>query len=155
MEVLRFAPDGALASILILLPTQTCIGILSLVCQNWNRVLRDVVHSTMTRTITLSRVASDVVLVAITARCPSITSLHLSDCCHVCDVGVYATAAGCPSITNLNLASCQQVTDIGVRAIAAGCPGITSLNLARCRQVSDVGVQAIGAGCPNLTSFDL
>ena len=147
-------PEGPLASILLLTPLPES-GTISVVCRHWHCLLRDVVHRTMTRELKLRDTTTVVTIRAIVARFRNLTSLNLSSCRQVGDVGVQAIGAGCPNLTSLDLTDCNQMSDVGAQAIGAGCPSLTSLDLTGCDQVSDVGVQAIRrSDVPVLQAFD-
>ena len=66
-----------------------------------------------------------------------------------------AIAQGCPLLTSIYLSSCQSISDVGVSAIARGCPLLTSIHFINCWSISDIGVSAIAQGCPLLTSIPL
>ena len=120
MEVL---PDGPLGLILGMLPVlEGGLG-LSLVCRYWDRVLREVCRS-MIHGLQLGHHVTDAALLATTLRFRSLTSLDMTRCIQVADVGLQAIGAGCPSLTSLNLNSCNQVTDAGVHDLGAGRPSL-------------------------------
>ena len=56
-------------------------------------------------------------------------------------------------MTSINLTCCPSISDIGVIALAAGCHQLTSINLSYCDSISDIGVSALAEGCPHLTSI--
>ena len=84
-----------------------------------------------------------------------LTSIDLSCCRHISDIGVSALAEGCHSLTSINLRHCNRVSDIGVSALAEGCHQLTSIDLGYCNDISDDGLSALAAGCHSLTSIDL
>ena len=51
-----------------------------------------------------------------------------------------AVAEGCPHLTSINLSNCDRISDIGVSAIAEGCRHLTSINLSYCLRISDTGM---------------
>ena len=71
MEVL---PEGPLASILLLIPIREGDTV-SVACRYWNRVLRDIVHGTMTSEINIRNAGTVVTIQAIAAQFRSLTSL--------------------------------------------------------------------------------
>ena len=110
MEVL---PEGPLASILLLIPIREGDTV-SVACRYWNRVLRDIVHGTMTSEINIRNAGTVVTIQAIAAQFRSLTSLDLSGCDQESDVGVQAIGAGCPRLTSLTISNCVQVSDVEV-----------------------------------------
>ena len=82
-EYMEVLPEGPLASILILIPIPEGSS-LSVVCHYWNRVLRDIVHGTMTHELQIRNAATVATIRAIIARFRSLASLDLSYCrdCH-------------------------------------------------------------------------
>ena len=114
-------PDGPLGWIMGMLPILECVLGLSLVCRHWDRVLREVcrliIHE-IPLVLTLGQgVVTDAALLAVTTRFQCLTSINLTNCARVTDVGVQVIGAGCPSLRSINLAGCAQVTDLGGRAI--------------------------------------
>ena len=87
--------------------------------------------------------------------CHHLTSIDLSNCARVSDIGVTAIAEGCHQLTSIDLSYCRRISDIGVSALAEGCPHLTSIDLSYCHGISDIGVSAIVEGCHHLTSIDL
>jgi hypothetical protein len=79
-----------------------------------------------------------------------ITTLDLRRC-NVTNVGVRALSC-LPALTSLNLSWCRAVTDVGLRAVRS-CTALTFLDLRRCN-VTNVGVRALSC-LPALTSLDL
>jgi bacterioferritin-associated ferredoxin len=84
-------------------------------------------------------VTEDTVL-ALAARCPSLTALNLSQCVAVTDTAVMGLVAACPQLKFLDLSGCTQITDVSLEALQEYCPGLQSLEVIGCKQVSEAAV---------------
>ena len=62
-----------------------------------------------------------------------------------------AIAEGCHDLTSISLSGCYDISDIGISAIAEGCHQLTSTDLSGCGSISDIGISAIAQGCHDLT----
>ena len=98
---------------------------------------------------------SDIGVSAIAEGCHQLTWINLSCCRSISDTGVSAIAEGCHQLASICLGGCDSISDIGVSALAEGCRHLTSINLHGCQKVSDIGVSAIAEGCRHLTSINL
>ena len=98
---------------------------------------------------------SDIGVSAIAEGCHQLTSIDLSNCDGISDIGVSAIAEGCHQLTSIDLRGCQSISDIGVSAIAEGCHQLTSITLSNCDGISDISVSALAEGCHQLTSINL
>jgi hypothetical protein len=54
-----------------------------------------------------------------------------------------------PQLTSLNISYCEKVTDVGVRAVSS-MPQLTSLDISYCEKVTAAGVQVLRTAAPNL-----
>ena len=66
---------------------------------------------------------------------PDMTSLNLSQCRKVTDVGLWAIARHCTKLRELTLSQCEGVTNIGLRSLAMKCTSIQVLDFSKCRLV--------------------
>ena len=98
---------------------------------------------------------SDIGVIALAEGCSQLQSIDLSHCRSISDIGVSSIAGGCPHLTSINLSGCPSISDIGVSALAEGCPHLTSIDLSNCARISDIGISALAEGCPHLTSINL
>ena len=83
------------------------------------------------------------------------SSLELSYCRAVSDVGISKIGEGCPELRSLHLEDCHKVTDAGISKIGEGCRQLQSLDLSYCHKVTDAGISKIGEGCRQLRSLHL
>ena len=86
---------------------------------------------------------------------PSMTSLDLSDCDLVSDVGLWAIARHCSDMKVLSLSGCNQLTNVGLRSISLACSKITSLNFNNCHLLDDIGLTVLATGAWKLESLCL
>ena len=98
---------------------------------------------------------SDIGVSAIAACCHHLTSINLKRCPSISDIGVSAIAERCRHLTSIDLRGCGRISDIGVSALAEGCHHLTSIKIRYCDGVSDIGVSALAAGCCHLISIKL
>ena len=60
------------------------------------------------------------------------------------------TNAQLERITSIDLSKCDQISDVGLAALAKNCPNLHTINLSGCRQISDVGLAVLAQNRPNL-----
>ena len=58
-----------------------------------------------------------------------------------------AVASGCLQLSSLDLSYCFNITDVGVVAVASMCKQLTTLNLRHCSKITDAAVVAVTSGC--------
>lgn len=108
---------------------------------------------------------TDTGIVSITTLLPNLTSLNLSGCYKITDIGVTAIATNYRSknLKYLNLSRCTNITDIGVSVIANNLFKLEELNLAGAnypcltctKNITDIGIIAIAYNLYNLKSLNL
>ena len=98
---------------------------------------------------------SDIGLVAIAEGCHYLTSINLTYCHSISDEGVSAIAEGCHNLNSIDLSHCDSISDKGLSALAVGCHDLQLINFSHCRRISDIGVTAIAEGCHQLKSISL
>ena len=98
---------------------------------------------------------NDALVIALSKRCPQLSSLNLDGRGHITDAGMIALAEGCPQLSSLKLGECTSITDAGVIALSRGCPELSSLDLIWCYRITDKCVIALSKGCPQLSSLNL
>jgi len=86
---------------------------------------------------------------------PDMTSLNLSKCDKVTDVGLWAIARHCTSLKHLTLSQCEGVTTIGLRSLAMKCTGVQTLDFSKCSNLDDNTLRVIAAGMWGLQTFTL
>ena len=86
---------------------------------------------------------------------PNLTSLDLSDCDLVSDVGLWAIARHCSAIKHLTLSGCHQITNVGLRSISLACSNVISLNFNNCHLLDDIGLTVLATGAWKLESLQL
>ncbi|GMH96083.1 hypothetical protein TrVE_jg13687 [Triparma verrucosa] len=86
---------------------------------------------------------------------PDMTSLNLSQCSAVTDVGLWAIARCCSNIKELTLSECGGITNIGLRSLAMKCTGIQRLDFSKCPNLDDAALRVIAAGMWGLQHFVL
>ncbi|OWZ17381.1 hypothetical protein PHMEG_0008679 [Phytophthora megakarya] len=116
-----------------------------------------------------------------------LTKLDLSRCSLVDDEGLAALGMACPQLTTLQLTFCSNITDIGIRRLVGdrvenqrdktgqerqtdfdegvvgvigntgerGCRQLETLDISGCFQVTSRGISAISAWCPHLRTIAL
>jgi F-box/leucine-rich repeat protein 2/20 len=58
---------------------------------------------------------------------------------------------GCgKNMTSMDISNCRELTDLGVNCMAEVCPSLTRLNMSGLCRVSDIGVRAVCANCWHL-----
>ncbi|XP_065200656.1 F-box/LRR-repeat protein 14-like [Planococcus citri] len=97
---------------------------------------------------------SDEALKCISIGLTSITSINLSFCINISDVGLKYLAK-IPSLRELNLSSCDNVSDAGVAYLAEAGSPITSLDVSFCDKVTDQSLDYISRGLFNLRCLSL
>ena len=114
-------------------------------------------HSTVRNRLKNSDITTDTSTCTLVRRwgCPHLTSIDLSGCNSISDIGILALAEGCHQLTSINLRDCRSISDIGISALAEGCHHLTSIDLSDCNSISDIGVSALAEGCHQLTSINL
>ncbi|CAM8958658.1 unnamed protein product [Rhodiola kirilowii] len=72
----------------------------------------------------------------------SITDLFLSGLPNVTEKGfwVMGNGHGLQKMTSLTVTNCQGVTDVGIEAVAKGCPNLNQISLSKCVMLSDNGI---------------
>ena len=87
---------------------------------------------------------------------PNLTSLNLSGCYNVTDIGVkQAFQSSAPSLQRLDLALCKQITDKAIESIGQYAPGLQELELGGCCNISNQGLRRISQGLQSLRRLGL
>ncbi|ETW09244.1 hypothetical protein, variant 1 [Aphanomyces invadans] len=92
----------------------------------------------------------DVAVLALSAHCPALHTLHLSKCRHLTDVAIEAIASGLFNLRVLSLAWISNLTNKSLVALAATKSPIETLDLTGDCQIDDDGLSALVAGCHRL-----
>lgn len=77
---------------------------------------------------------------------PSLTSLDLTNCELISDVGLWAIARHCTSLKHLILSGCHQITNVGLRSISLACSNIVTLDFNNCNLLDDIGLTVLATG---------
>eukprot|EP00899_Mesostigma_viride_P001400 jgi/Mesvir1/11260/Mv01063-RA.1 len=94
---------------------------------------------------------SDISMLTVARRCPSLTHLTVAGCISVSDASVREIASRCAGLRHLDVSWCERVTDAGVLAVAERCAFLEHLDVAMCSYVTDGSISAVARGCPALT----
>ncbi|XP_071454401.1 F-box/LRR-repeat protein 14-like [Hetaerina americana] len=88
---------------------------------------------------------------------PGLTSLSLSGCYNLTDLGLAHAlcAAPLPSLTYLDLSLCKQITDESLARIASHLPRLEELRLGGCGHVTSAGLLLLALGLRKLRRLDL
>ncbi len=86
---------------------------------------------------------------------PGLTSLDLTKCDSVTDVGLWAIARHCTGLKQLTLSQCGGITNIGLRSLAMKCTSIEKLDFTKCENLDDHALRVIAAGMWGLRVFTL
>lgn len=108
----------------------------------------------ITRTLTISRVKSNIINVCLSAMIRymyDLRQLDVSGCKRLTD----ATICGHGQFTHLNMSRCSLITDITIISVASQCPDLLNLDINDCNLVTDKGIQAIATSCPRLVVLDV
>jgi len=98
----------------------------------------------------------DEALEAVARSCKKIKKLTCEDNPAVTDCGVAAVCAGLPCLSSLSLSDCERVTDVGVDAVVSNTLSrLTSLSLAGCDRVTDAGLARVADLGGNLRHLDV
>ncbi|CAM6096718.1 unnamed protein product [Calypogeia fissa] len=108
------------------------------------------------KSISLAKISqfSDVGLVRLLSKCPSLRELDLSYCSYITDNGIVGVTA-LKNLEVLKLENCRNITDAGLGAIAAGCKVLRHLSLRWCLGVTDMGISLLSMNCKQLETLDL
>ena len=106
---------------------------------------------------------SDTMISVMVARLFAVSSINLSGCKVVSDIGLRELALGSrKTLTSVNISRCAQITEEGLcwLAGAAGAPPrpcalLQSLNAQLCPRIRDAGLVALGQGCKALQFVNL
>lgn len=87
---------------------------------------------------------------------PNLTSLNLSGCYNVTDIGLsHAFQAPCECLIRLDLALCKQITDSALDRIGQMLPNLEELELGGCSNITNTGLSMIAWGLKKLKKLDL
>ena len=102
---------------------------------------------------------SDVELALFVETCTQITSINISKCRKVTDIGIMQIVKACRNIKRLILnestAYSGNVTDAGLGSVALFSGELAELKICFCPAVTDAGIQAVAEGCHNLKSLHI
>eukprot|EP01035_Chromulina_nebulosa_P021049 gene21049-27276_t len=77
---------------------------------------------------------------------PQMTSLNLSHCDQVTDVGMWAIAMHSLLLQKLYIDACDKITNVGIRSLSLRCSALLVLDLSNCPLVDDLTLTAIASG---------
>ena len=102
---------------------------------------------------------SDVELGLFVETCTQLTSINISKCRKVTDIGIMQIVKACRKIKRLILnestAYSGNVTDAGLGSVALFSSELVELKICFCPAVTDAGIQAVAEGCHNLKSLHI
>mmetsp|Transcript_4912 Transcript_4912/g.7988 ORF Transcript_4912/g.7988 Transcript_4912/m.7988 type:complete len:503 (-) Transcript_4912:210-1718(-) len=102
-----------------------------------------------------NRVLNDLLVTLISALCPLLQRLNLSNCRRLTDSGIRALAQNCNDLKILSLEGVFQITDTGIRAIANNCSQLTTIDISLCERVTDTGFRHLVQSCPVLNTINI
>ena len=91
---------------------------------------------------------------ALSIRCPSLTSISFSGCKQVGASGILALSSRCKKLQHLNLTRCRGVDDIALSAITQSNTSLRELRLYACTQYTDAPIITAASHCPHLHTLD-
>eukprot|EP01041_Mallomonas_annulata_P011317 gene11317-23679_t len=97
----------------------------------------------------------DNTLLVVSERCPGLTSLDLSSCFKITDIGIGYIVSNCTDMREMTLADCYNITDVGVNYIAECCEDLEFLDLSSCSDVTDISLVKIAKNCPLLVELNV
>ena len=71
---------------------------------------------------------SDAAIVALTDGCSNLVDIDLVGT-SIGDTSIIVLSERCQSLSSLNLTECDNVTDVGLSALGRGCPHLTTLKI--------------------------
>ena len=87
---------------------------------------------------------------------PTLTSLNLSGCYNVSDIGLtHAFSNECPALVHLDLSLCKKITNSSIKKIADNVGKLQELELGGCSYISNEGLLLIALGFKKLKKLDL
>ena len=106
--------------------------------------------------IDAQRVINNAVVQELCVVNPHITSLDMTNCDEVTDVGLWAIARHLGNgIRRLKLGGCHQITNIGLRSLSLKCSDLEALDFTGCHRLNDLGLTTLSSGCWNLKELTL
>lgn len=91
---------------------------------------------------------------ALSLRCPSLTSLSFSGCKQLGATGVLSLASRCKRLTTLNLTRCKGVDDLALATLVQVNPQLRVLLVYAAAQYTDVPIVALAQHCRMMTTMD-
>ncbi len=93
--------------------------------------------------------------IALSLRCPSLTSLSLSGCTGIGASGVLSLASRCRRLTALNLTRLPLVDDVALSTVLQANPAVRELRLFASSQYTDAPLLAAASSCAGLAVLDV
>ncbi|KAG8037950.1 hypothetical protein GUJ93_ZPchr0024g29092 [Zizania palustris] len=98
---------------------------------------------------------TDVGIVKLGDRLPSLQSLDVSHCRKLSDRGLKAVALGCQNLRQLLITGCRLITDNLLTALSKNCLHLEDLGAAGCSCLTDAGISVLADGCHNMKALDI
>ncbi|KAL5213170.1 hypothetical protein ABZP36_024017 [Zizania latifolia] len=98
---------------------------------------------------------TDVGIVKLGDRLPSLQSLDVSHCRKLSDRGLKAVALGCKNLRQLLITGCRLITDNLLIALSKNCLHLEDLGAAGCNSITDAGISVLADGCHNMKALDI
>lgn len=93
---------------------------------------------------------SDVSLLAMAQKSPTLRVLRLSGCSGITDVGLTWLSEGCKVLEELDMCGLVKISDAGLRSLGGSCHSLSHVDISNAKLVSDVGLSSLSSGCPKL-----
>ena len=88
-------------------------------------------------------------------RCPHLTSLDVSYCRQISDLGLFGISKMAKRLRVLNVGGCHRfISDLGLQQLAH-LKLLTWLSLAFCEEVTDYGIEALISSTPYITTLSV
>jgi hypothetical protein len=97
---------------------------------------------------------TDEIVASVAAACPLLTFLDVSANLELTDKAV-TSLAPCSSLASVNFHGCANLTDMAATSLAKVHAVLRSVDLSYCPKIADVGVASLATNCPSLTSINL
>ena len=97
---------------------------------------------------------NDIVVFAMTQRCPNLRELTLGWCWDISDAGVEAIVDSCPSMTQLDLTGLDKIKGDAFQNLPEKMPKLVRLNLGQCNQINDDLMCDVVAKMPDLVAYN-
>lgn len=88
-------------------------------------------------------------------NCPQLTSIDLSGCQGITDLGLRLVGEACPQLEFINLQNCGGISDNGVSELTQKCSKLKDIDLICCNTLTDRGISILAQRCPLLQSIKL